>query len=177
VAPELEQIRSEVEEITRDWSDAQWDRALPGKWNNAEILEHLLLTYTSTSKGLRRALENGTVKTGPSTFSHRVRKFVVTKLGHMPGGREAFKQIMPGQGLSAASMRRFYDALVAMDAALFDAERRFGRNARLLDHPFLGPLNAQEWRLFHRSHTRHHLKQVAERVRSTGAVLSHRVSA
>lgn len=84
---------------------------------------------------------------------------------------------MPGEGLSAESMRRFYDALVAMDSTLFDAERRFGRRARLLDHPFLGPLNAQEWRLFHRTHTRHHLKQVAERIRSTGIASERRVSA
>ena len=84
---------------------------------------------------------------------------------------------MPGDGLSADSMRHFYDALVAMDSTLFDAERRFGRRAKLLDHPFLGPLNAQEWRLFHRTHTRHHLKQVAERARSTGVAAERRVSA
>lgn len=87
----------------------------------------------------------------------------------MPSGRSAFKQICPEDGLDLASMRRFYDALVAMDATLQDAERRFGRNTLLLDHPFLGPLNAQEWRLFHRAHTRHHLKQATQRMRSSGA--------
>ncbi len=177
VAPELEQIRREVEAITRGWSGAQWDRALPGKWTTAQIFEHLLLTYTGTTKGLRRVLDNGSFTAGTSTLPHRVRKFAVTKLGYMPSGREAFSQIMPRAGLSADSMRRFYDALVAMDSTLFDAERRFGRRARLLDHPFLGPLNAQEWRLFHRTHTRHHLKQVVERVRSTGATPDRRVPA
>jgi hypothetical protein len=177
VAPELEQIRREVEAITCGWSSTQWDRALPGKWTTAQIFEHLLLTYTGTTKGLRRALDNGSVTTGTSTLPHRVRKFAVTKFGYMPSGREAFRQIMPGEGLSADSMRRFYDALVAMDSTLFDAERRFGRRARLLDHPFLGPLNAQEWRLFHRTHTRHHLKQVVERVRSTGIAPERPVSA
>src|SRR3954447_6178097 len=127
--------------ITHDWSDVQWHRALPGKWSNAQVFEHLLLTYTGTTKGLRRALDSGTVTQRTATFSHRVRKFVVTKLGHMPSGRTAFKQILPNDGLSPESMRRFYDALVAMNSTLNDAERRFGRTTQLLDHPFLGPLN------------------------------------
>jgi hypothetical protein len=66
-------------------------------------------------------------------------------------------------------MRRFYDALVAMDATLTDAERRFGTQVKLLDHPFIGPLNAREWRQFHRTHSRHHLKQVADRIRQYSA--------
>ena len=60
-------------------------------------------------------------------------------------------------------MRRFNDALVAMDATLADAEKRFGANTRLLNHPVLGPLTAQAWRRFHRIHGSHHLKQVAGR--------------
>jgi hypothetical protein len=105
-----------------------------------------------------------------------VRKTVVTKFGWMPTGRSAFKQICPEDGVAIESMRHFYDALVAMDATLQDAERRFGRNALLLDHPFLGPLNAQEWRLFHRTHTRHHLKQVKERIRISSASADRQVS-
>lgn len=175
MAPELEQIRHEVEAITQSWSEVEWQLSFPGKWSTAQILEHLLLTYTGTTKGLRRTLENGTVTSNKATLPHRVRKFAVTKLGYMPSGREAFKQITPSEGLT--SLRRFYDALVAMDATLYDAERRFGRQARLLDHPFLGPLNAQEWRLFHRTHTRHHLRQIAERLRSIDSAPERRVSA
>ncbi len=163
--------------MTHDWSDVQWNRALPGKWTNAQILEHLLLTYTGTTKGLRRALDSGNVTERKATLPHRVRKFVVTRMGYMPSGRTAFKQIFPNDGLSSESMRRFYDALVAMDATLNDAERRFGRSAQLLEHPFLGPLNAREWRLFHRTHTRHHLKQIYERVRTTVVVPQRPVSA
>ncbi len=169
MAPELEQIRQEVEQVTSGCSEPNWRRAPPGKWSSAQIFEHLLLTYTGTSKGLRRALESGKPLGGVPTWPHRARKLVVTKFGWMPSGRKAFKQICPEDGLGIASMRHFYDALVAMDATLRDAERRFGKHALLLDHPFLGPLNAQEWRLFHRVHTRHHLKQAIERMRSSSA--------
>jgi hypothetical protein len=169
VTPELEQIRREVEQVTSGCSESQWRQAPAGKWSSAQIFEHLLLTYTGTTKGLRRSLEGGKPLGGVPTWPQRVRKLVVTKFGWMPTGRSAFKQILPEDGLDLASMRRFYDALVAMDATLQDAERRFGRNTFLLDHPFLGPLNAQEWRLFHRTHTRHHLKQATQRMRSASA--------
>lgn len=177
MSPELEQIRREVEAMTHDWSEVHWHRGLPGKWTNAQIFEHLLLTYTGTSKGLRRAIDSGSVTHAKATLPHRLRKFVVISLGYMPGRRTAFKQIMPEEGLGPEDMRRFYDALVAMESTLNDAERRFGKGTALLDHPFLGPLNAQEWRRFHRTHTRHHLKQIAEAARSTLAVPQRPVSA
>ncbi len=47
----------------------------------------------------------------------------------MPTGRVAFRQICRMTASGAESMRRFYDALVAMDATLTDAERRFGKGA------------------------------------------------
>jgi Protein of unknown function (DUF1569) len=177
VTPELEQIRREVEQATSGCSEPNWRQAPVGKWSTAQVFEHLLLTYTGTTKGLRRVLEAGRPLGSVPTWPHRARKLVVTKFGWMPAGRTAFKQVYPEDGLDVASMGRFYDALVAMDATLQDAERRFGKNALLLDHPFLGPLNAQEWRLFHRTHTRHHLKQAIERMRGSSASVGRRASA
>ncbi len=177
VAPELEQIRREVEGATRGWSGPEWQQGPPGKWTSAQILEHLLLTYTGTTKGLRRILDSGAPTQGSSRLPHRIRKFVVIQLGFMPAGREAFKQVTPNEGMNAGTMPRFYDALVAMDSTLQDAERRFGKTTKLLDHPFLGPLSAQEWRVFHRTHSRHHLRQVAERVRIVKTDLNSQMSA
>ena len=130
VTPELEQIRQEVERVISGSSELNWRQAPPGKWTSAQIFEHLLLTYTGTTKGLRRVLESGHPLASVCNLAAPVRKFVVTKLGWMPAGRTAFKQICPEDGLDAQSMRRFYDALVAMDATLLDAERRFGKRAK-----------------------------------------------
>ncbi|MGZ4836286.1 MAG: DUF1569 domain-containing protein [Terriglobales bacterium] len=33
-----------------------------------------------------------------------------------------------------------------------------------MDHPFLGPLTADEWRKFHWVHGRHHTRQIRERI-------------
>ncbi len=165
MSPELEHIRCEVERLTRGWSESDWQCAPPGKWTSAQILEHLRLTFTVTSKGILNTMETGRPLGSKPTLPDRLRTFWVAKLGLMPSGRTAPKQTVPQDGLEDHSLRRFYDALVAMDATLADAERRFGGRVKLLDHPVLGPLSAGEWRQFHRTHAKHHLRQVAKQTR------------
>jgi hypothetical protein len=161
VSPELEHIRREVERITCDKSVTGWHQAPPGKWSCAQIMEHLLLSYTGTTRGLLKAMDVGRPLGGKPNLRDRLRTIWVTKLGLLSPGRTSPPNIMPKSGLDMDSMRRFYDALVAMDATLADAERRFGSGAKLLDHPSIGPLNAKEWRQFHLAHTRLHLRQIA----------------
>jgi Protein of unknown function (DUF1569) len=167
VSPELEQIRHEAERLTSAMSQADWHHAPPGKWSCAQILEHLLLSYTATTKGTLKAMEMGKPLGGRPTLRDRIGTFYVSQLGLMPSGRTAPKHTTPKDNARMEPLRRFNDALIAMDATLADAEKRFGSRARLLDHPFLGPLTANQWRRFHRTHARHHLRQVAERVRRT----------
>ena len=165
MSPELAEIRREVEQLTRQASEANWHQAPPGKWSCALIFEHLRLTYTGTTKGIANVMKGGRPLGGKATLPDRVKAVCVTKLGFMPSGRTSPSNITPKSGLALDSLRRFYDDLVAMDATLTDAERRFGSRVKLLDHPFLGPLSVKQWREFHRTHTRHHLRQVAERMR------------
>jgi hypothetical protein len=124
LSPELEHIRCEVERLTLGWSESDWQRALPGKWTSAQILEHLRLTFTGTSKGILSVMEIGRPLGGKPTLPDRLRTFWVAKLGLMPSGRSAPKQTIPQDGFEGNSLRRFYDALVAVDATLADAERR-----------------------------------------------------
>lgn len=167
--PELEQIRREAERLTSELSQEEWYHAPPGKWNCAQILEHLLLSYTATTKGALQAMQAGKPLGGKPTLRDRVSTFYVAGLGFLPSGRMAPKHTTPNNGTGLDSLRNFNDALVAMDATLADAEKRFGSRVKLLDHPVLGPLTAREWRRFHRTHARHHLKQVAQRVRQNGS--------
>ena len=90
--------------------------------------------------------------------------FYVARLGLLPSGRKAPNQTVPSNGVGIQSLRQFNDALVAMDASLADAEKRFGSTVKILDHPILGPLNARDWRRVHLAHARHHLKQIAKRM-------------
>ena len=168
VSPELEQVRREAERLTGTMSQADWHQAPPGKWSCAQIFEHLLLSYTATTAGARKAMELGKPLGGRPTLRDRISTFYVARLGLLPSGRTAPSHTTPKDGAGPGTLRQFNDALVAMDATLADAEKRFGSKVRLLDHPILGPLTASQWRRFHRTHARHHLKQVATRIRTNG---------
>ncbi len=165
MSPELEHIRRELERVTGTMSEDDWRYAPPGKWSCAQILEHLLLSYTATTKGALTALQTGKPLGGHPTLRDKVATFYVARLGLLPSGRMSPKQTTPRNGAGVQSLRQFNDALVAMDATLEDAEKRFGSLAKILDHPILGPLNAKDWRRVHRAHARHHLKEIAKRVR------------
>ena len=172
MSPELEEIRREAERLTGAMSQAEWHHAPPGKWSCAQIFEHLMLSYAATTKGTLRAMETGKPLGGKPTLRDRVSTFYVAGLGILPSGRTAPEQAIPTNGAGVDSLGPFNDALVAMDATLTDAEKRFGSSVKLLDHPVLGPLTAKDWRRFHRTYARHHLKQVAERVRQNGSTIA-----
>src|SRR5580698_4402929 len=138
MSPELQYIRDAIERLTRDWPETTWRHAPPGKWSCAEITEHLMLSYTGTTKGLLNAMNSGRPIASRQMLPDQVKTFVVTRLGILPSGRVAPRYMTPKDGLEMNAMRRFYDALVAMDATLLDAERRFGDRVKLLDHPVLG---------------------------------------
>lgn len=166
VAPELEAVRRATQNATRSASAEALARAPEGKWSSLQVLEHLFLSYTATTKGLLQSLEAGRPEPGGQSFAQRLRGVYVLGIGRFPAGVEAPKQTVPRNILGDDAIRQFNDALVAMDATLTDTERRFGQNARVLRHPVLGPLTAQQWRRFHLVHGRHHLRQIAVRLNS-----------
>lgn len=172
MAPDLEDIRRAFEQATRDFTFEDWHRAPEGRWSSAQILQHLLLSYTGTTRGLHHVMQSGEPLAERPSLYHRLATFLVVGIGFIPSGRTAPRQTTPSDDPNHTDLRKFNDALVAMDASLFDAERRFGRRARVLDHPFLGPLTASQWRGFHRSHARHHLKQIQQRSRSGSGAAS-----
>src|SRR6266478_2638432 len=53
----LEHLPQELEDATGAASASGLAHAPAGKWNAAQILEHLLLTYKSTNRGLAKCLE------------------------------------------------------------------------------------------------------------------------
>ena len=95
--------------------------------------------------------------------------FYVARMGFLPSGRKAPKASHPAHGLGVVSLRQFNDALVAMDATLKNAEKRFGSVAKIFDHPVLGPMNTRDWRRFHRTHATPYLKEITKRLRQTSS--------
>jgi hypothetical protein len=160
----LEHLRQELEDATRDAGAGESVEAPPGKWSAAQILEHLFLTYKGTNRGLEKCVERSAPLGTSATLKHRAATMLVVGLGYLPGGRTAPERATP-RGMPLDEVRQAIGTeLQKMASNLDDCERRFGARTRILDHPFLGPLTAREWRKFHLIHGRHHLRQFRERL-------------
>jgi hypothetical protein len=100
VDPHLKNLQDEIALAVAGWSTEQLNRHPPGKWCAAEILEHLYLTYTGTSKGFSRILESGRPQGNVPSFKQRAQALVVVGLGYLPSGREAPSMSRP-KGIDA----------------------------------------------------------------------------
>ncbi len=156
----LQRALDVIESTTRGM-DFRELRAHPsGKWCAAEILEHLALTFSSTSRLLERCLRAGEATGNRPGVRQRLTTAIVVELGVFPARRPAPGFSTP-RGLPPETVLTVLrDNLQRMDAAITACERRFGA-VRLADHAVLGPLTARQWRRFHWVHTRHHMKQIA----------------
>ena len=173
MSPHLARVRTQAEQLTSEFSPDEWHYSRDGRWSASLILEHLLLTFTATTRAMLKTMQAGEPFCRETTLRDRASRLYVLGFGQIPSGLEATKNITPKQGLPRDNLRAFNDALVAMDATLTDAERRFGKKKRILDHPILGPLTAEEWRRFHRVHAEHHFRQmVARRPRASDMQVS-----
>jgi len=156
----LSQLRQEISSVVAGLSGQQLSTHTPGKWCTAEILEHLYLTYTATTKGVQRVLESGPPRVTPVTWKQRGRALLVTGFAYLPSGRKSPPMARP-KGLPAAKVQTEIGARIAeMDAILATCESKFGGRLKVLNHPILGPLTVNQWRKFHLVHGRHHLKQI-----------------
>lgn len=160
----LERLRQELEDATLSASASELSPAPVEKWSPAQILEHLLLTYKTTNRGLEKCREQETPLARRATLKDRVGTVLVVNFGYIPNGRKAPERAKP-RGLPLDEVREgLVPELRKMASALDECERKFGVRTKIMDHPFLGPLTAEEWRKFHWVHGRHHTRQIRERM-------------
>jgi Protein of unknown function (DUF1569) len=156
----LEKLQRALGQSLAELPGEDMTRHEPGKWSIAEVLEHLYLTYTATTKGFERVCKAGASLATTRTWTHRLGTVVLLNFGHFPRGRKSPPQAQP-RGLPVNRVcTELIDAIRQMDEAITRAEDALGRKNKLLDHPVLGPLSGAEWRKFHLVHGRHHLKQI-----------------
>ena len=82
----LQRLQEGIESATQGMTAEDLLRHPEGKWCAAEILEHLYLTYTGTTKAFERCLQAGQPQVRARVFRDRMRTIVVVGLGHMPKG-------------------------------------------------------------------------------------------
>jgi hypothetical protein len=156
----LEELKRVLESAVEGMSSRQMSRHPAEKWCAAEILEHLYLTYTGTIKGFERVRHGGKPLALRASMRQRCRTLVVLGFSYLPAGRKAPAVAKP-RGVPAEKVRAEIGMkIAAMDEIIAECESRFGRGAKLLDHPVLGPLTGAQWRKFHLVHGRHHARQI-----------------
>ena len=153
----LQRASDAIERETSGMSAAQlaWHR--DGKWSTAQILEHLSLAFSSTSKAMERAVQPGSANARPPNLREWLVTLIVVKLGYFPTGRQAPEWTHP-RGLEK-SVEEIRASLAEMDVRIAEAQAKIGKGIVAV-HPIIGPLTASQWRKFHWEHTRHHMKQV-----------------
>jgi hypothetical protein len=136
----------------------------PDKWSIQQIVEHLLLTYSSTATAISARLAKGTPTRAKPTLPQRVFGYAVTRYGYFPNGRQAPSMVIPepnSQPLSGETLAQSAtERLTHLDQLFAQAETLFGHASRCASHAILGPLKIQQWRRFQLIHGEHHLKQI-----------------
>jgi hypothetical protein len=159
----LQRLHQAIASATQGICEKDLERRTDGKWSAAEVLEHLYLTYTGTSKAFERCLQAGKPLASTPTLKNRVAAILVTEFGYFPEGRKSPDHACP-KGISPEKVvADICPQIAAMDKIIAQCEERFGSRKKVLDHPVLGPLTASQWRKFHWIHGRHHVKQISER--------------
>lgn len=158
--PQLEKLHGVIASAISELSPEQLTWHPEGKWCAAEVLEHLYLSYTGTTKGFQRVAEAGKSLATTSSPAHHAKRLLVVGFGYFPPGRKAPPSARP-RGLSSHQvLAEILGKIAEMDGTIRLCEEKLGARQKLLDHPILGPLNTHEWRKFHLVHGLHHAKQI-----------------
>jgi len=158
--PHLRRLQTDIELAVHGLSIEQLSWHPPGKWSIMEILEHLFLTYTGTSKGFARVLDSGKVPGIAPTLEQRLGAFMVVQLGYFPRGVKSPRVAVPRGLVSGKALTEIGSRIAEMEELMSKCEARFGAETRILDHPLLGPFSVAQWRKFHLVHGLHHVKQI-----------------
>jgi hypothetical protein len=136
----------------------------PARWSTQQVIEHLSLTWRSTTSGIEdRLKKDRPLRTRP-TLAQRCMQLAVCKCGFFPVRGKAPPAVQPGEASGGALngdelIARFSATLAAMDQVLNRIEP-LSKNAPVLTHFRLGPLSVRQWRRFHLVHARHHARQI-----------------
>lgn len=159
----LQSVLDEINNTIEGMSDEQFRWHPPAKWSTAQILEHLALAFSATEEKMASVLsQSGTAALPGQNFRQRIGALLVLRFNYIPPGRKAPEHIVPRGIDPDEAVQAARAALLRLDKAITECETRFGGKATILMHPILGPLNANDWRKFHKVHALHHVNQIVE---------------
>ncbi len=159
----LQKLHDRIEDSTESLFGDAWMIAQEGRWNCSQIVEHLGRSYGTTAKLLENALDCGQRPAMEKpTWKQKLGQLLICHVGYFPGGYKAPEIVQPTGLMGHAARDRALSSLERMAAAIDAAELTWGPGP-IAPHFLLGAMTAEEWRLFHYCHGRHHLRQLHTR--------------
>jgi len=136
-----------------------WRRAPDGKWNLAQVIEHLAITMDVVAEGFEKRKDDAEMERR-ATPAQSVLRHTMLGAGEFPRGMRAPDITLPSDDpdpeLAAASFRM----AVERTHALVDQWAEEKQVGTYLHHPVLGDLNLPEWVRFHYVHSALHSRQI-----------------
>jgi hypothetical protein len=135
------------------------------RWSAQEIVEHLILSYRSTTRVLEERLAKGRPTQAQVTPEQEERWRRTIGADRFPNAGKSPDAVLPGQAnfqaLSGNELAVLFEAeLGKLDTLLDACSGKFGSQP-MASHFAFGPLSSEQWREFHAVHGRHHLAQLS----------------
>lgn len=135
------------------------------RWTTQQVVEHLILTYQSSSRVLADRLQKRRPTLTRCSPLQWWLQLLLLSFGQMPKGAPAPSHTVPSDASPALSghdlAAKLAEEAAKMDALLDRCREKFGLQ-RVATHIVLGPLRVDQWRRFHVLHGLHHLKQIEQ---------------
>ena len=134
-------------------------------WSAQQVVEHLILSYRTTSHLLESRLKKGRPSRNQErTWLQCFLQVMILSLGKLPRGVPTLDETRPESGefavMNGEQLATMLGAeMQLMDAVLKRCRHKFGME-RVAIHPWLGPLRVDQWRRFHVVHALHHVEQL-----------------
>ena len=144
--------------------ETAWQKAPPGKWTPAQIVEHLALALemSATTFAARRAKEP--MARRGTTLREKIGKVFTFGIGRFPPGLRAPERTTPSPRVDGHAAEAHFRAAIAAWEAVERDLLPARRHDLFVKHPRLGDLTLEEWARFHDVHARHHARQIRARL-------------
>jgi len=145
-------------------ADADWYKAPPAKWTSAQIVEHLAIGLTWGAEKFEQRRAHDPMVRRPRTFTEKLASLLILGVHWYPQGFKAPEGSRPGDGVTRQQAEAHFRTGLAKWEELERLLLPARRDDLFVKHPRLGDLTLEEWMRFHMIHSRHHARQIRERI-------------
>jgi hypothetical protein len=156
----LQRLQEGIQSATQGMSGEDLLRHPEGKWCAAEILEHLYLTYTGTTKAFERCLQAGQPQVRARVLRDRDEDHCGRWIGTHAQGPTISETCSAPRDVAGRSHSRNRVAHLRHGRSHCAVRIPLWQAKPIARSSYLGPLTGRQWRKFHWVHGHHHLKQI-----------------